>query len=79
MLIFWLIAISSFFAIFFVALNYFNAPKAVYNALVKVPVFMFLQVLSLFKARKANEISTATVHYNEGIVEELEQKKSSAK
>lgn len=75
MLIFWFIALSSFFGIFFIALNYFNAPKSVYNALVKVPVFMFLQVLSLFKARKANEISTATVHYNEGIVDELDRKK----
>lgn len=63
MLYFWLFAIISFFAVFFIALNYFKAPKTVYAALVRIPVFIFYQVLSLMKAKKANEISTATVHY----------------
>ena len=63
LLYFWLFAILSFFFIFFIALHYFKAPKSVYSALVRIPMFISLQVLSLFKAKKANEISTATVHY----------------
>ncbi|RZL35005.1 MAG: hypothetical protein EOP00_30575, partial [Pedobacter sp.] len=71
MLFFWLFSIVSFFLIFFIALTYFKAPKVIYAALFKVPVFMFLQVLSLFKAKRANEISTATVHYYDSTLDEL--------
>jgi len=70
LLYFWLFAIVSFFFIFFVALNYFKAPKSVYAALVRIPKFISLQVLSLFKAKKANEISTATVHYYDREIDE---------
>ncbi|WP_421943934.1 glycosyltransferase [Pedobacter sp.] len=73
MLFFWLFSIVSFFLIFFIALNYFKAPKIIYTALFKVPLFMFLQVLSLFKAKRANEISTATVHYYDSSLDEINQ------
>lgn len=74
MLYFWVFALLSFFLIFFLSLDYFKAPKSIYNALIKVPAFMFLQVLSLFKAKRANEISTATVHYYDASIDEVNKK-----
>jgi len=75
LLVFWLICLLSFFLIFFIALNYFKAPKVIYGSLLKVPMFIFLQVISLFKARKANKISTATVHYYDSNIEDLNSRK----
>lgn len=72
MLVFWVLAIASFFTIFFVALRYFKAPKVVYAALVRIPMFIFFQIISLFKAKRANKISTATVHYYESKIDEVE-------
>lgn len=71
MLLFWGFAVLSFFLIFFIALRYFKAPNAVYQALSKIPVFIFFQILSLFKAKRANKISTATVHYHEQKIDEV--------
>ncbi|KQS32301.1 glycosyltransferase [Pedobacter sp. Leaf194] len=71
MLLFWLISLLSFFLVFFIALNYFKAPKIIYTSLMKVPVFIFLQMISLFKARKANKISTATVHYYDSNIDDI--------
>lgn len=71
MLFFWVFAILSFFLVFFIALNYFKAPKAVYAALIKIPVFIFFQILSLLKVKRANKISTATVHYHESKIDEV--------
>lgn len=75
MLIFWLISLICFFLVFFIALDYFKAPKVIYNSLLKVPMFIFLQVISLFKARKANKISTATVHYYDSNIEDINKSK----
>jgi len=75
MLFFWGTALICFFSVFILSLNYFNAPKVIYKALTKVPVFMLLQVLSLLKAKRANEISTATVHYHDSSIEEINAKK----
>ncbi|WP_316736886.1 glycosyltransferase [Pedobacter aquatilis] len=75
MLYFWLGALVCFFSIFLISLQYFKAPMVIYKALVKVPAFMFLQVLSLFKAKRANEISTATVHYYDSSIDEINKEK----
>lgn len=75
LLFYWLFAILSFFLVFFIALNHFKAPKAVYSALSSVPKFIFLQVISLFKAKKANKISTATVHYYESNIDQVDADK----
>lgn len=74
LLLLWLVAILSFLFIFFKALIYFKATRVIYTALIRIPVFMFLQVLSLFKAKKANQISTATVHYYESKINDLGKK-----
>jgi cellulose synthase/poly-beta-1,6-N-acetylglucosamine synthase-like glycosyltransferase len=65
MLLGWVFAIAAFFLIFFIALAHFKATKGIYSALIRVPVFMFYQVISLFKSKRANKISVATVHYED--------------
>ncbi|SDM28058.1 glycosyltransferase [Pedobacter antarcticus] len=72
MLYFWGIAIICFLAVFFAALSYFKAPGIIYKALVNIPKFIFLQILSLLKAKRANEISVATVHYSDQHIDEVE-------
>jgi len=72
-LFYWLFAVISFFTVFFIALHHFKAPKAVYAALSRVPVFIFLQIISLFKAKRANKISTATVHYYDSKIDDVEK------
>jgi cellulose synthase/poly-beta-1,6-N-acetylglucosamine synthase-like glycosyltransferase len=72
-LLWWLFAIVAFFYIFFVALNYFKAPKVIYSALRSIPMFIFYQVLSLMKANQANKISTATQHYYESKIDEVDK------
>lgn len=73
LLIWWALAIAAFFYIFFIALSYFKAPKIIYSSLVRIPMFIFYQVISLFKAKKANEISTATQHYYESKIDDVDQ------
>ncbi|MBB6269794.1 cellulose synthase/poly-beta-1,6-N-acetylglucosamine synthase-like glycosyltransferase [Pedobacter cryoconitis] len=72
-LVFWLFAVLSFFYIFFVSLSYFKAPKIIYQSLVRIPVFIFYQILSLLKAKKANKISTATQHYYESKIDDVDK------
>jgi len=62
MLIFWGAAIVSFIVVFMYALSYFKAPRVIYQSLASIPLFIFYQVKGLFKAKKANQISTATTH-----------------
>lgn len=71
LLFFWLVSIISFLLIFFIALNYFKASSVIYNSLFKIPLFIFLQVISLFKASRANKISTATIHYHDSTIEDI--------
>jgi cellulose synthase/poly-beta-1,6-N-acetylglucosamine synthase-like glycosyltransferase len=73
MLYFWLFAITSFGFIFFMALKYFNAAKPIYQALWSIPLFMFLQMISLLRARRANAISTATWHYHDRGIDEVQR------
>lgn len=60
----WVCGAISFVFCFFVSLAYFRTPRVIYNALFNVPVFMFYQVISLFKSKQANKISVATEHYH---------------
>ena len=60
---YWMAGFASFIISFFVALFHSNTDKRIYNALFSIPKFMFYQVLSLLKMRKANERSVATNHY----------------
>ncbi|WP_316796923.1 glycosyltransferase [Pedobacter agri] len=60
--IFWLIAIGIFILSFYIALIKGQADKKIYQSLKNIPKFIFLQVISLFYARKANKKSIATTH-----------------
>jgi cellulose synthase/poly-beta-1,6-N-acetylglucosamine synthase-like glycosyltransferase len=71
MLIFWTAAILSFVVVFLYALFYFKAPKVVYQSLASIPLFILYQVKGLFKAKKANQISTATTHAYISEIDEL--------
>ncbi len=62
----WLIAFVLFIFGFYLALASSDTDKRIYRSLVNIPKFIFFQVLSLTKARKANQHSVATQHYHTG-------------
>ncbi len=60
----WLIGLVIFVVFFGVSLKVSNADKKIYKSLINIPKFMFYQIVSLTKARRANKISVATRHYH---------------
>jgi cellulose synthase/poly-beta-1,6-N-acetylglucosamine synthase-like glycosyltransferase len=58
----WLAALLTFVAGFLVPLFETSVDKRIIRALTSIPVFMYYQVISLLKAKKANKISVATKH-----------------
>lgn len=64
----WLTAFVLFISSFFIALKRGKADERIYKSLVNIPRFMFYQILSLLKIRKANKYSVATKHYSENEV-----------
>ncbi len=61
----WLAGFILFTSGFYMALAKSPTDKRIYQSLVSIPKFMFYQVLSLLKVRKANKHSVATTHtYN---------------
>ncbi|SMD12928.1 glycosyltransferase [Pedobacter nyackensis] len=68
MLSYWLFSILVFFASVFMALSHFKADKKIYHSLKNAPKFIYFQILALLKVRKANQVSVATEHYHEEIV-----------
>ncbi len=61
----WLIGFILFTAGFYIALVKSPTDKRIYQSLINIPKFVFYQVLSLLKVRKANQHSVATTHsYN---------------
>ncbi len=67
----WIILISIFVLGFFIALYNSNTDKRIYKSLIHIPKFMFLQMLSLSKTRKANQFSVATVHRHNKELEKI--------
>ncbi|QEC66640.1 glycosyltransferase family 2 protein [Panacibacter ginsenosidivorans] len=67
----WFIAFIIFIAGFVIGIAQSKPDKRVYRSLVRIPLFMFYQVLSLLKVRRANAFSVATQHYHEHTIEEL--------
>ncbi len=59
----WLGAIALFAAGFVLALRKSHTDQRIYSSLPNIPKFMFYQVLSLLKIRKANKYSVATRHF----------------
>ena len=69
--IIWISAFFCFVLGFVIALVHAKPDKKVYASLVGIPKFIFFQVLSLMKIRKANKISVATTHYHEQGIDEV--------
>jgi cellulose synthase/poly-beta-1,6-N-acetylglucosamine synthase-like glycosyltransferase len=63
--IIWLFALLIFVAGFVLALVNTPTDKRIYRSLRNIPVFIFYQVLSLLKVRKANRHSVSTQHYHD--------------
>jgi len=60
----WLIGLVIFVVFFGISLKISNADEKIYKSLINIPKFMFYQIISLTKARRANKISVATRHYH---------------
>lgn len=67
----WAVAFLLFIAGFAIALATSHTDKRIYKSLVNIPKFMFLQVLSLLRARTANKRSIATTHYHSSEIEDV--------
>ncbi|WP_461452331.1 glycosyltransferase [Mucilaginibacter sp.] len=66
----WLTGLILFVLGFYIALAKSDTDKRIWQSLINIPKFIFFQVLSLLKVRKANKHSVATTHYyNDGIAE----------
>jgi len=59
----WLIGLIAFVLGFYIALAKSDTDKRIWQSLINIPKFIFYQVLSLLKVRKANKHSVATTHY----------------
>jgi len=59
----WLIGLITFVLGFYIALAKSDTDKRIWQSLTNIPKFIFFQVLSLLKVRKANKNSVATTHY----------------
>ncbi|WP_231490811.1 glycosyltransferase [Pedobacter sp. Leaf170] len=71
---FWIGSFVIFIFTFLLSLVYFKAPKEIYKSLISIPLFIFFQIISLFKSKNANKISVATEHYQ--IIDNQSVKKS---
>ncbi len=67
----WLIGFLVFVLGFLFALIQSHTDKKIYRSLWGIPRFIFYQVLSLMKVRKANEISVATQHFHDKEIEDI--------
>jgi len=59
----WLVGLIVFVLGFYIALAKSDTDKRIWQSLINIPKFIFYQVLSLLKVRKANKHSVATTHY----------------
>lgn len=64
--LYWFLGLCIFVAGFFLSLIKSHTDQRIYESLKGIPRFMFLQIISLMKAGKANKISVATRHSVKG-------------
>ncbi len=67
----WLGSFVLFLVGFLIPVVHTGTDRRVYKALLKIPVFMFYQVLSLLKVKRANSYSVATQHFHNRTIEEI--------
>jgi cellulose synthase/poly-beta-1,6-N-acetylglucosamine synthase-like glycosyltransferase len=71
----WLLALFLFLAGFILALKLSVIDKRIYQSLVNIPKFMFLQILSVLRIFKGQKNNVATTHYVDKHIDEIEQTK----
>lgn len=69
--LYWLAGFCLFVVGFLFSLLMSKTDKRIYKSLWGIPKFIFYQVLSLMKVRKANELSVATQHYHDKEINEI--------
>jgi cellulose synthase/poly-beta-1,6-N-acetylglucosamine synthase-like glycosyltransferase len=69
--VYWVAAFALFFLALLISLIHSKAETRIYKALAGIPLFMYYQLLSLLRVRKANKISVATQHYHNKTIDEL--------
>jgi len=69
----WLSGFGCFIAGFFIALVHGKADPAIYRSLRGIPKFIFYQIQSLLKSKKANQISVATRHFHDNKIDEVKK------
>lgn len=70
----WLLAFALFAWSFYLALSKSTTDPRIYKSLKNIPFFMFYQIQSLLKSRKANQRSVATKHYHAESIDKLDKK-----
>lgn len=60
----WFVGLVIFMIFFMISLKVSHADSKIYKSLINIPKFMFYQLISLTKIRRANKISVATRHYH---------------
>jgi cellulose synthase/poly-beta-1,6-N-acetylglucosamine synthase-like glycosyltransferase len=70
-LLLWMAAFFGFVLGFAIAIAHARPDKRVIQSLVGIPKFIFYQVISLLKIRKANKMSVATHHYHVKSIDEV--------
>lgn len=70
-ILFFIVPMLSFIYVFNRSLRYFRANKKVYDSLMNYPEFFFIQLIALFKANKANQLSVATEHEQKSSIQDL--------
>lgn len=73
MVLLWAAGFDCFVLGFMIAIIRAKPDKRIVVSLVNIPLFMFFQVVSLVKAKKANKISVATQHYHSKGIDELKK------
>ena len=69
--LYWIGGFCLFVVGFLFSLLMSKTDKRIYQSLWGIPKFIFYQVLSLMKVRKANELSVATQHFYEKEINEI--------
>ncbi len=72
-LLLWVIGFACFVGGFMLSLSHAKADKRIIRSLTGIPKFVFFQLLSLVKSRKANKISVATQHYSSKNINDVEK------
>lgn len=67
----WFCALICFIVGFALSIIQKNTDQRIYRSLSGIPMFIFYQILSLFRVRSANKISVATRHVHKKNVEEI--------